>query len=210
MEFLVINKSLQPPRVSRVSASSVCELQDSLDKAGISDFSAYLNISDGAFSEISTRMDSLESRVTSLESEPRAPAANSSLVAVSGTASAPSTNSQRPSIAAARQAPVSSERKEGVVIFVGAVLILFFITVVSEWKYGFSFAEFGLRWFSYKEGTYPYAYDVYPLRFQYTTALFILLPLAVYGILRAMGILKRLFAFEANISKIVPPADYPQ
>ena len=205
MEFLVINKTLQPPKVSRIVTSSVCELQDSLNKAGVSDFSAYLNISDAALSEMFARIDSLENRISLLETEPEKPAAILPLVARVGQIESRSTNSDPPATDSGQKVTIASERNEGIIIFVAALLLLFFVTVFADWQYGFSSAKFGVEWFSYEEG--PYGYDVYPLSFKYTTGLFVLAPLAVYGLLRALGILKRLFAFEAHLSKIVPSSD---
>ena len=82
MEFLLINKSVKPAKVTKIDAASVEDLQQLLDRAGISDFSAYLNISDSALSALLVGLASLEARVLKLEINASEPVCKPAVFAV--------------------------------------------------------------------------------------------------------------------------------
>jgi hypothetical protein len=82
MEFLVINKSVKPAKVAKIDAASVEDLQQALDRAGISDFSAYLNISDSALSALLETVASLEARVFKLEANTPEPGPKPAVFAI--------------------------------------------------------------------------------------------------------------------------------
>ena len=67
MEFLVINKSVSPPKVSRVTGGSMQNVLKSLKGIGIDSFELYLNINDQDLSALFVRVAELEKRVQMLE-----------------------------------------------------------------------------------------------------------------------------------------------
>jgi hypothetical protein len=67
MEFLVINKSLTPPKVSRVTGVSMQSVLKSLKGMGIDEYELYLNINDDDLSALFERVADLEKRVQRLE-----------------------------------------------------------------------------------------------------------------------------------------------
>jgi hypothetical protein len=89
---------------------------------------------------------------------------------------------------------MSKERKEGVLI---AVFLLFIILVMALWATWPS----GILYF---EWTKPGAYEPLYYEFEFTTGLMILLPFFIYGLLRAFGIIKRLFDIERFLSCLLP------
>ncbi len=60
MEFLLINKSIKPLKLAKVDAASIEDLQQSMVSAEISDFVAYLNVSDSALSGLSLGLKHLK------------------------------------------------------------------------------------------------------------------------------------------------------
>ena len=66
MEFLAINKAVTPPKVSRLSASSVEEVVGILAKNSIINFDLYLNLNAYDLSGITKRLEKLELNVEAL------------------------------------------------------------------------------------------------------------------------------------------------
>ena len=107
---------------------------------------------------------------------------------------------------------MSVERKEGVIIATVASLILLLMYLATN-DYVFWYAEFGPMWFPYEsnemqEGGHPVVSSTeYPLRIRFVTGLMFMIPIITYGLLRATGILKRLFKFEEKLSVLVSSKD---
>lgn len=95
---------------------------------------------------------------------------------------------------------MSNERKEGILI---AVFVLFVILVMAWWAAWPS----GMVYFWWSE-TPRYSGDIgeylFQFEFQFTTGLIILLPFFIYGLLRAFGVVRRLFEFERILSNLLP------
>lgn len=82
---------------------------------------------------------------------------------------------------------MSDEQKEGIVITAVVLLVLIAATLRTTWFYGME----------------PTVWITNNISILYEYVLFVLLPLLFYGVLRAFGIVKRLFEFERAISKVV-------
>lgn len=67
MEFIVINKSVTPPKVSRLESISTHEAIKSIKDAGIEKYSLFCNVSDSEISLLLTQTKDLQKRVTELE-----------------------------------------------------------------------------------------------------------------------------------------------
>lgn len=82
MEFLVINKSVNPPKVSRATGGSVPDVLKYLKGKGLESYELYLNISDEGLSVLFESVAELRDRVQKLESlvgtEPRVPSVHQS------------------------------------------------------------------------------------------------------------------------------------
>lgn len=123
---------------------------------------------------------------------------------------------------------MSNERKEGVLITAFTLLLLLTLSLITDWSsgffsadlnyYGFTLGSVGYRSFSefkYFGFTAPtrtslgwggftsaYEFDNLIMHFSilYTTLLVLILPIFFYGVLRATGVVKRLFSFEKSLS----------
>ena len=82
MEFLIINKSVNPPKVAKVHAASIEELHKSMVSAEITDFVAYLNVTDSSLSGLFSKIDALEARIFKLETNPSLPGRNPAVFAI--------------------------------------------------------------------------------------------------------------------------------
>ncbi|MCI5167800.1 MAG: hypothetical protein D3903_17345 [Candidatus Electrothrix sp. GM3_4] len=67
MEFLAINKSANPPKVSRLKAASTHEAVKALKKAGVDNYSLFCNVSDAEIFLLLTQTSELQKRIVSLE-----------------------------------------------------------------------------------------------------------------------------------------------
>lgn len=68
MDFLYINKSSDPVKVSRLNSSSVDEAISTLTANKITNFVLYLNLSDDDFAKMLSRLDALEQETQALKS----------------------------------------------------------------------------------------------------------------------------------------------
>jgi len=118
---------------------------------------------------------------------------------------------------------MTDERKEGILIIAGVLVILCLLAAWTNWSYGLQGATFSFEGFTRKlpdeckEVKYPEnsifqdhqscwarSEQIMSFYIRYTTALGILMPIFIYGLLRAFGIIRRLFRFESVLSRLLP------
>lgn len=118
---------------------------------------------------------------------------------------------------------MTNQQKEGIIIIVFCAMFLFTCYIFSDWQGSFWHAEVGTHLFSYKTaifkvdptdfnplstGRYYSGYsENYPFVFDLKNIVFITVPVLLYGLLRAANIVRRLFAFEVHLSKLLPNVD---
>lgn len=90
---------------------------------------------------------------------------------------------------------MSTERKEGILIATISIVVLLVLALLTDWK-----SSEMTRHGTYETEARTYIFD-FSLHFK--TILIFALPIFSYGILRAFGIVRRLFPFEENLFRYV-------
>jgi hypothetical protein len=107
---------------------------------------------------------------------------------------------------------MTKEQKEGVLIATISIVALLIFSLLTDWDRGFEKATY---YFNEHEESCVFSEAenntcsitgtryVSSFYLKFTTILIIFLPIVSYGILRAFGIIKRLFNFEEKLFKFI-------
>lgn len=95
---------------------------------------------------------------------------------------------------------MSTEQKEGILIATISIVVLLILALLTEWE-SHGITKHGVygKIFSFTEAQI----QLHEFSLHFKTILIFALPIFSYGILRAFGIVRRLFPFEEKLFKCV-------
>jgi len=104
---------------------------------------------------------------------------------------------------------MSNSQKEGIIILCLSIISALICCLISNWgsdEYGIlvTFMNADVGWSYYLEIDQEF---YTPFKFELVNVLSLFLVVLIYGILRSLNIIRRLFAFESQLAKLIPTRD---